>query len=300
MLRTLTLLAASAQTAFGLPAGQKEPAARELASIGGYCVHGFASQHCDRTWYGLCECSPGWRGACCDSPVTCTMNDFINQGYLCPQDMMNLHSASTAVFGSGATTPMRIGVDPLPLQLRGVFWLKDQGDSSSLVSFAKSNDGDGVSPGAIPSDGVYKVRVRGDRTWSFADQSFNWEASGIMDLIYSFNFNDATNPTEAVVYGGGGNALSVIWKGVTYAIEFGMELQTKDQVLAGPHARYNASVVWERPSRFAGNVISSYTVVQVMDEHGNKLEPAFSEWVQYNQHPDTGSTPDTIFYFEAQ
>jgi len=265
MLRTLTLLAASAQTAFGLPAGQKEPAARELASIGGYCVHGFASQHCDRTWYGLCECSPGWRGACCDSPVTCTMNDFINQGYLCPQDMMNLHSASTAVFGSGATTPMRIGVDPLPLQLRGVFWLKDQGDSSSLVSFAKSNDGDGVSPGAIPSDGVYKVRVRGDRTWSFADQSFNWEASGIMDLIYSFNFNDATNPTEAVVYGGGGNALSVIWKGVTYAIEFGMELQTKDQVLAGPHARYNASVVWERPSRFAGNVISSYTVVQVMD-----------------------------------
>jgi len=169
------------------------------------------------------------------------------------------------------------------------------------VVTSKSNDGDGVSPGVMPSDGVYKVRVRGDRTWSFADQSFNWEASGWMDLIYSFNFNDASNPTEAVVYGGGGNALSIVWKGVTYAIEFGMELQTKAQVLAGPNKRYNTSVVWERPSRFLGTTLASYTVVQVMDENGNKIEPAFSEWVAYNQHPtDTGNTPDTIFWFEAQ
>jgi hypothetical protein len=228
------------------------------------------------------------------------MDSFVDQGVLCPQDMMNLHHASTATFGSGATTPMRIGVAPLPPQLRGVFWLMNQSDSSSLVSFAKSNDGDGVSPGAIPADMKYKVRVRGDRTWSFADQSFNWEASGIMDLIYTFDFNDVTNPTEAVVYGGGGNPLSVIWKGVTYLIQFGMELQTRAQVLAGPHARYNASVVWERPSRLAGRTISSYFVVQVMDEHGRKLEPAFSDWVAYNQRSDTGNTPDTIFYFEAQ
>jgi len=298
MLRTITLLAASVHAA---PAGESQSNSRELISIGGYCLHGFASQHCTRSWWGVCECSEGWMGACCTRPVTCKMDDFTNQDLLCPQDMMNLHHATTATFAKGSSTPMRIGTAPLPSQLRGVFWLKDQGDSSSLVSFAKSNDGDGVSPGVMPSDGVYKVRVRGDRTWSFADQSFNWEASGWMDLIYSFNFNDASNPTEAVVYGGGGNALSIVWKGVTYAIEFGMELQTKAQVLAGPNKRYNTSVVWERPSRFLGTTLASYTVVQVMDENGNKIEPAFSEWVAYNQHPtDTGNTPDTIFWFEAQ
>jgi len=240
-------------------------------------------------------------GACCTRPVTCTVDGFVDQGVLCPQDMMNLHDGPTSLFASAETTPMRIGTAPLPPQLRGVFWLQDQGDSSSLVSFAASNDGDGVSPGAIPADGIYRVRVRGDRTWSFADMSFNWRASGWMDLVYSFNFDDATNPTEAMVYGGGGNALSVIWKGFTYAIDFGMELQTPEQILAGEHAKYNASVVWERPSRFLGTTLASYTVVQVMDEHGTKLEPAFSEWVEYNAHPtNTGATPDTIFWFEAQ
>jgi len=208
--------------------------------------------------------------------------------------MMRLKDAPTSAFGNASTTPMRIGGATLPEQLRGVFWLSDQGDSSSLVSFARSNDGNGVSPGSIPQDGVYRVRVQGDRTWSFADQSFNWEASGIMDIIYSFNFDDATNPTSAVVYGGGGNWPSIIWKGVTYAVEFGMEL------LQTPHPRYTTSVVWDRPSRFAGYEISSYTVIQVMDEHGNALEPAFSDWVAYNQQAATGDTPDQIFYFEAQ
>jgi len=300
-LRTLTVGALTALTLAAPTAHEsthrdsRELFGSTVSNYIGHCI-GHPSQHCDRSWgiFQACECASGWMGACCDRPSTCTMDNFVNQGYLCPQDMMTLHHANTAAFGDKATTPMRIGKAPLPAQLRGVFWLKDQGDSSSLVSFAASNDGDGVSPGVMPADGVYKVRVRGDRTWSFADKSFNWEASGLMDLIYSFNFNDAENPTEAIVYGGGGNALSVIWKGVTYAVEFGMEL------LQTTHERYTTSVVWNRPSRFAGQTISQYTVVQVMDEDGNKLEPAYSDWVAYNQLADTGNTPDKIFYFVAQ
>lgn len=220
-------------------------------------------------------------------------------GVLCPRDMLVLKNATTAAFGDKATTPMRIGKAPLPRQLRGVFWLSDQGDSSSLVSFASSNDGshegDRVSPGAMPSHGKYKVRVTGDRTWSFADKSFNWEASQVMDIVYEFDFDSATNPTTARVWAGGGSAAAIIWTGVTYAVEFGMELMPY-----GAHPKYATSVVWERPSRVFGREVSSYEVIQVMDEEGKKLEPAFSDWVAYNQLAETGSSPDTIYYFEAQ
>jgi len=249
------------------------------------CVHGSR-----RWWERACTCSGGWTNVCCDRPPTCTTSMDV----LCPRDMLELKSAPTAAFGSGETTPIRIGTDPLPPQARGVFWLRDQGDSSSLMSFAKSNDGQGVSPGAIPENGEYKIRVTGDRTWSFADESFNWEASQVMDLIYTFRFDSATNPTYARVVAGGGSVASVVWKAVTLAIEFGLEL------LETPHPRYNTSVVWDRPSRFAGVEISSYQAVQIMDEKGEKLEPAFSDWVAYNQLAETGSSPDTIYYFEAQ
>jgi hypothetical protein len=210
---------------------------------------------------------------------------------LCPQSMMVLKNATTKDFGDKDKTPMRIGKSPLPPQLRGVYWLSDQGDSSSLVSFAQSNDGKGLSPGEMPENKGYKVRVIGDRTWSFADKSFNWEASQIMDIIYEFDFND--DVTEARVWAGGGNKPSIIWTGVTYAINFGMKLRTK------PHPLYNNSVVWDRPSSFFGNELSSYEVIQVMDENGDKLEPAFSDWVAYNQKKDTGNTPGIIYYFEA-
>lgn len=212
---------------------------------------------------------------------------------LCPRDMLSLKSAPTAAFGSGESTPMRIGTAPLPPQARGVFWLRDQGDSSSLMSFAQSNDGDGVSPGTIPANGQYKIRVTGDRTWSFADESFNWEASQIMDLIYTFHFDSATDPKEARVIAGGGSVASLVWKAVTLAVEFGLEL------METPHPRYSTSVVWDRPSRLVGYEISSYQAVQIMDEHGNKLEPAFGDWVAYNQLEETGDSPDTIYYFTA-
>jgi len=252
------------------------------------CVHGSA-----RWWERTCTCTDGWTNVCCDRPPSCTTSMEV----LCPRDMLELKSAPTSAFASGATTPMRIGTAPLPPQARGVFWLRDQGDSSSLMSFAQSNDGDGVSPGTIPDNGEYKIRVTGDRTWSFADESFNWEASQVMDLIYTFKFDSATNPTYARVVAGGGSAASIVWTAVTLAIEFGLEL------VQTPHERYPNSVVWDRPSRlnwpFNEVELSSYQAVQIMDEDGNKLEPAFSDWVAYNQQAETGDSPDTIYYFEA-
>lgn len=248
------------------------------------CVHGSR-----RWWERTCSCTDGWTNVCCDRPPVCSTSMEV----LCPRDMLELKSAPTAAFASGDTTPMRIGTDPLPKQARGVFWLRDQGDSSSLMSFAQSNDGDGVSPGTIPANGEYKIRVTGDRTWSFADESFNWEASQVMDLIYTFKFDSATDPKYARVVAGGGSVTSVVWKAVTLAIEFGLELVEEE------HPRYKSSVVWDRPSRIAGYELSSYQAVQVMDEHGNKLEPAYSDWVAYNLGEETGESPGTIYYFEA-
>merc|ERR1712187_245623 len=102
---------------------------------------------------------------------------------------------------------------------------------------------------------------------SFDDESFNWEASQVMDLIYTFRFDSAANPTYARVVAGGGSVASVVWKAVTLAIEFGLEL------LETPHPRYNTSVVWDRPSRFAGVEISSYQAVQIMTRRVKSSSP---------------------------
>jgi len=80
---------------------------------------------------------------------------------MCPQsNMVERSFKCDAVSKDG---PIRVGAAPLPPQMRGVFWLAEQGDSSALMSFAQSNDGAGLSQGRLaqePEDGFqYKVRV---------------------------------------------------------------------------------------------------------------------------------------------
>jgi len=258
----------------------------------GSCAYGSA------LWYQTtCTCNTGYEDVCCDKPTHCRTS----MDALCPRSMLDLKSAPTAVFDGPDTLPMRIGTAPLPVQARGVFWLRDQGDSSSLMSFAQSNDGQGISPGTIPADGKYKIRVCGDRTWSFADESFNWEASQAMDLIYTFNFDNATDPKNARVIAGGGSPLSVVWTAVTLALDFALELMVNnDGSYTGAHETYATSVVWDRPSRFLGQTVSSYQAVQIINEHGEPLQPAFNDWKAYNMLPETGNTPGTIYYFEAE
>ena len=64
--------------------------------------------------------------------------------------------------------PLRVGRAPLPVELRGVFWLSDQGDGSALATFGgPSNDGGGCSTGELLGC-RYKIRCGGDRTWAEA------------------------------------------------------------------------------------------------------------------------------------
>jgi len=98
-----------------------------------------------------------------------------------------------------ASFPIRIGLPEhgIAKEMQGVFWLTDQKALSSLISFARSEDGGGLSV-LDPSTGTFKVRISGDRVWSFSDvDTATFGGPSDIDLVYEFDFDSATNPTEA-------------------------------------------------------------------------------------------------------
>lgn len=218
-----------------------------------------------------------------------------NSQNMCPFDNMieQSHSCS-AVDKSG---PIRIGTAPLPSQLRGVFWLAEQGDSSALMSFARSEDGAGLSQGALaqtPSDGYhYKIRVGGDKIWSFHDKSTSWGLVELLDLVYKFTFDSPSNPTSGQIIPSGEN-LNGFDLNAPWLLNFGMKLFPM-----GNHSRYPNSWVWGRPSSVLGFEGGYYDLIQVLDEKGSKIEPAYSDWLEYCQGAETGSTPGQLWYREA-
>lgn len=193
--------------------------------------------------------------------------------------------------------PIRIGTAPLPETLRGVFWLAEQGDSSALMSFAKSNDGNGLSQGALnpdSSDGYqYKIRVGGDKVWSFHDKASSWGLVEILDLVYKFRFDSASEPTEAQIIPSGEN-LNGFDLNAPSVLDFRMTLLPK-----GTHSMYTNSTVWGRPSRVFGIEGGYYDLIQVMDENGYPLQPAYSDWQAYCKSSETGGTPGELHYREA-
>merc|ERR1712178_93526 len=81
-----------------------------------------------------------------------------------------------------------------PEALRGLFWLTQQGDSSSLASFARSYDGGNMGQGEL-RDGDYatSIRVGGDRSWSFADApGGSFETVELLDLVYHFRLESGS------------------------------------------------------------------------------------------------------------
>jgi len=244
------------------------------------------NDHGSWSWFS-CTCEQNYGGQCCDDFVGGCTSDMEE---MCPQSQMaeQTHQCES-VDKSG---PLRVGTAPLPPQLRGVFWLAEQGDSSALMSFAKSNDGAGLSQGFLarrPEDGYnYKIRVGGDRTWSFHDKASSWGLVEALDLIYNFRMDNATDPTSAQIIPSGSN-LGGLTLDASWLLDFQMKLLAN-------HSRYPNSMVWGRPSRVLGFEGGYYDLIQVMNEKGDKLQPAFDDWVGYCKSSATGDTPGQLWY----
>ena len=188
--------------------------------------------------------------------------------------------------------------DDLPAQMKGIFWLKDQKDSSSIMSFGKTNDGGHISSGTYDNNGEYQysVRVGGDRSWAFADRSTSWKLVEFLDLVYNFQCDGKPNdPVSCDIHGESRN-LGLVLK-QEWLLNFKMELlddSEKEEKLRGK------AVVWGRPSSVLGQNIESsyYELTQIIDANGEKT-PAFEDYVAYAKSSAAGSTPGVIHYRKA-
>merc|ERR1712151_1181904 len=103
-----------------------------------------------------------------------------------------------------------------------------------------------------------------------------------MGLVYHFVFDHNTNPTRVQIYPEArklGITLSEEW-----ILDFEGQLDKENTTWPG-------SVVWKRPSYVFGNKTNEYALVQVMDETGKRIDPAWSEFVKYQASEAAGSEP---------
>lgn len=210
----------------------------------------------------------------------------------CPEDRLVSKSAECRT--TSAAGPLTVGSAAmgLPPQLQGLFWLQHQGKTSALMSFATSRDGGMWSKLNLSATDKehFHLRYPGDKVWSFHTQSGQKKVSD-MHLIYHFQFEDEngkvpTKPEDIV-------AAQIIpenfgpipGKVDPWFMSFRMRLDRKGEVTS-----YPGSTVWIRDSGMFGTTEGyRYDLVQIIDGEGNKLEPAFSEWVEYCENPfETG------------
>lgn len=195
-----------------------------------------------------------------------------------------------------ADGPLLLGKDPLPANLQGLFWLTEQGTSSALVSFGgPNNDGGGCSTGQLLGN-KYNVRVSGDRVWSFATGPLiaNLKLVDLLDLVYHFVFDDGANPTKCQIYP---ESRSV---GITLTAEWILDFEA--HFLEGGDEAFPGSVVWNRPSYILNHEAKAaeYVLVQVMDAEGQKIEPAWSKFVEYQKSTEAGESPGKLWYHEVE
>lgn len=220
--------------------------------------------------------------------------------YMCPQDELEGKSAKCADVSEDGPIVVGTADMGLPTNLQGVFWLQKQGDSSAIMSFARTNDGGDLGKWNLPGDGQINVRVGGDRVWSFHDKASSWKLVEFIDLIYKFEFNDKTNPTKATIFPQAANlnGFTLDW---TWLLDFSMELYgTGDSATDWANKlkeKYPDAVIWNRVSSVAGNEVEDkqYDLVQIIDGEGKKTS-AFNEWVSYCESEETGSTPGYMHY----
>eukprot|EP00429_Kryptoperidinium_foliaceum_P020007 CAMPEP_0176048166 /NCGR_PEP_ID=MMETSP0120_2-20121206/23924_1 /TAXON_ID=160619 /ORGANISM="Kryptoperidinium foliaceum, Strain CCMP 1326" /LENGTH=372 /DNA_ID=CAMNT_0017381581 /DNA_START=61 /DNA_END=1179 /DNA_ORIENTATION=- len=194
-----------------------------------------------------------------------------------------------------AALPIRVATAPMPKALRGVFWLSGQGRGTALVSFAgPSHDGGGCSTGHLQGN-MYSIRCSGDRVWSWADETdkFNIWATQQGDLVYHFVFDNAEQPKNCQIYPES-RALDIVMSS-EWLLDYEMVLEE------GVDEMFPGSVVWQRVSSILGGEKKvSYGIVQVVDEDGKRIQPAWDRFVEYQNSADAGASPGMIFYNEIQ
>lgn len=260
---------------------------RELGTCGWGCANGRY-----RSWWDkirrYCTCDNNWEGRCCDSFQGACAVGMIP---LCDQSRLEQRDYPiTEMLGQNNLYqgPITLGTSShgLPRSLQGIFWLQNQGESSSLVSFAPSRDGAGLSSFNAGSNRQISVRVGGDKVWSFASQGRSWELVEGIDLVYHFEGTPRANPTHFNILPEARN-LGITLEGdaLEFALNFEMDFipvgsMEHDYPAVGERP---AAVQWARPSSIVGiNQESAYyEIAQIFDGSGQPTS-AYEAWLAYN------------------
>jgi len=263
--------------------------------------HGIPSEGSQIFRREICLCHENWEGKCCDKFSYTGECGFDNE-HMCSQDKLRTKEMTLTNMvddDNKYVGRIRPGTDAhgLPKQMQGVFWLKDNGNTSAFMSFAPSRDGDGLSKWA---DGKFSIRVAGDNVWAFFSRENLHYASGL-DLIYDMVANDHMDPTEFQIFPRFQRfpAFDFTSKVGKFMIDLKMtkiESQPAD-------ANGAAAVKWKRESKRWGKIIenSEFEVLQIFDGDGNPTS-AFSEFQKYYEpRSDLANQPwwDGDFYYSS-
>jgi hypothetical protein len=96
-------------------------------------------------------------------------------------------------------------------------------------------------------------------------------------------------------FGGFGSALSK----QEWLLNFDASLMSADEA---KEIGFPGSVVWHRRSYLFGVEVTSsrYYLTQVVDEHGQRIEPAWGEFVKYQNSDATGQENGRLFYHSSE
>lgn len=200
-----------------------------------------------------------------------------------------------------------------PVNSLGVFTLQNQTDSvTSLVSFANTDEAITTTAFTATEEDneyFYRIRVHGDRNWSFGDDNLNPFTGVIIyqnlfDPIYNFKLleGDINNPTKFAIEVD--FAIPFKWPQKRISIKgcLGSLLALNYTLVTDPNdpekQRYPNSVVWLRESTTLGNPGTSFYATQVVDGNGNRLQPAYDDWLLYQSTRET--SPGVNYYWDLK
>jgi len=227
-------------------------------------------------------------------------------------EILPTHSFNlTEADAQGKPLPIPIGTSPLPEALRGIFWLTDQKQSSAIATFAglmgEPKDCQWCSTGDLTLNGLRLMPV-GDCHWAFATLGEGREILGAtvsgyglgksLKVVYDFSFDDDKNPTfghiRPIVNVAGG-VIGNILADQTWIADFNMTLLTPEEVAT---TDFPGSNIWRRrTSALIGSVdLFPYDLTQIVDESGNRIQPAWDAFVRYQQSDVAGTSPGILHY----